>query len=147
LACDADASRAWSARVLVVVACALVATACSGSSSKPQSKPQSSALADRGAGLVQVKPCLVCHTTNGGHAAGPTFAGRAGSRVQLADGTTVVADDAYLKRSILDPGAQTVEGFPQGLMATLVPPHSITTLQADAIVAYLDTLGVTKPAK
>ena len=133
------------ARVLVLGACVLAATAC-GSSSKSSDLP-SSALANRGAGLVQVKPCLVCHTTNGGRAAGPTFAGLAGSRVQLADGTTVIADDAYLKRSILDPGAQTVEGFPKGLMATLVPPHSITTLQADAIVAYLDTLGVTKPAK
>lgn len=99
------------------------------------------ALADRGAGLVQVKPCLVCHTTNGSAAAGPTFAGLAGSRVTLADGTTVTADDAYLKRSILDPEAQTVAGFPKGLMATLVPPNSITTLQADAIVAYLDALG------
>jgi cytochrome c oxidase subunit 2 len=134
------------ARVLVALACVLPAAACGGSSSK-KSDASPSALADKGAGLVQVKPCLVCHTTNGGRAAGPTFAGLAGSRVQLADGSTVTADDEYLKRSILDPGAQTVEGYPAGLMATLVKPHSITTLQAGAIVAYLDTLGVTRPAK
>jgi cytochrome c oxidase subunit II len=104
-------------------------------------------LVAKGAGLVQVKPCLVCHTTNGGSSAGPTFAGLAGSRVMLSDGTIVTADNAYLRRSIIDPGAQTVAGFPKGLMATLVPPNSITTLQAAAIVAYLDTLGVNQPAK
>jgi cytochrome c oxidase subunit 2 len=131
------------ARLLAVVV-ALGATACGGGSS---SKPQLSSLAARGAGLVQVKPCLVCHTTNGGPAAGPTFAGLAGSRVTLADRTTVTADDAYLKRSILDPGAQTVAGFPKGLMATLVKPASVTPVQADAIVAYIDSLAGVKPAK
>jgi cytochrome c oxidase subunit II len=134
-------ARAHARAVAVVLV--LGAAACGGSSSPAQP----SSLADRGAGLVQVKPCLVCHTTNGGRAAGPTFAGLAGSRVTLADGTTVTADDAYLKRSIVDPGAQTVAGFPAGLMATLVPPRSITPLQADAIVAYIDTLAGAPPAK
>jgi cytochrome c oxidase subunit II len=130
-------------RCAVAFAFVFGVAACGGSSSKSEA----SNLADRGAGLVQVKPCLVCHTTNGGHAASPSFAGLAGSRVALADGTTVTADDAYLKRSILEPGAQTVAGFPPGLMATLVKPGTITPLQADAIVAYIDTLTAAKPAK
>jgi cytochrome c oxidase subunit 2 len=140
-------------RVALVVGAAImsagVLAGCGGggsttTASKPGTAPD---LIAKGAGLVQVKPCLVCHTTNGGSSAGPTFAGLAGSRVTLSDGTTVTADDAYLKRSIIDPGAQTVAGFPKGLMATLVPPNSITTLQAAAIVAYLETLGVDQPAK
>jgi cytochrome c oxidase subunit 2 len=136
-------ARARTRARAVAAVVALGAAACGGSSSKSQS----SSLAGRGAGLVQVKPCLVCHTTNGGPAAGPTFAGLAGSRVKLADGTTVTADDAYLERSILEPSAQTVEGFPKGLMATLVRPATVTPLQADAIVAYIDSLAGVKPAK
>ncbi len=124
----------------------LGAAACGGGSSS-KSQSQASNLAERGAGLVQAKSCVVCHTTNGGHAAGPSFAGLAGSRVALADGTTVTADDAYLKRSILEPGAQTVAGFPPGLMATIVKPGTVTPVQADALVAFLDTLGATKPTK
>jgi cytochrome c oxidase subunit II len=31
--------------------------------------------------------------------------------VKLADGTTVVADEAYLTRSMMDPQVQTVDGF------------------------------------
>ena len=132
----------------VLLAIGTVAGACGGGSSpRTQTPSPPSGLVAKGAGLVQVKPCLVCHTTNGGAAAGPTFAGLAGSRVTLSDGTTITADDAYLRRSILDPSAQTVAGFPKGLMATLVPPHSITTIQAAAIVAYLHTLAPTGPAK
>ena len=140
-------------RLVAVVAGAAFASASllsgcgDGGTTTTQPPGAASDLVAKGAGLVQVKPCLVCHTTNGGSSAGPTFAGLAGSRVTLSDGTTVTADDAYLKRSIIDPGAQTVAGFPKGLMATLVPPNSITTLQAAAIVAFLDTLGVNKPAK
>jgi mono/diheme cytochrome c family protein len=127
-----------------VVTAALAVAGCGGGGSGGDSHPatvQPSALAERGAGLVQVKPCLVCHTTDGSKGAGPTFAGLAGSTVKLANGTTVTAGDAYLKESILDPDAKTVAGFPKGLMVTLVPPHSLTPLQADAIVAYLDTLS------
>ena len=32
-------------------------------------------------------------------------------------------------------------------MATLVKPGTVTPLQADAIVAYIDTLAAAKPAK
>jgi mono/diheme cytochrome c family protein len=130
----------------LVVSGALLVAGCGGGGSHPAAV-QSSALAQRGAGLVQVKPCLVCHTTNGSAAAGPTFAGLAGSQVKLADGITVTADDAYLKESILDPEAKTVAGFPKTLMVTLVPPHSLTPLQADAIVAYLDTLPGSSSSK
>ena len=129
---------------VAVVLIVLFASACGSSSHSTTPRVPLSPLAARGAGLVQVEPCLVCHTTNGSKAAAPTFLGLAGSKVKLSDGTTVVADDAYLNRSILDPDAQTVAGFRKGLMRTLIKPDSITTIQAAAIVAYLHTLA---PAK
>ncbi|HUI47462.1 MAG TPA: c-type cytochrome [Acidimicrobiia bacterium] len=123
-----------------ILAAALAVSACGGGS-HATAPPGPPSLVEQGAGLVQAKPCLVCHTTNGGSGAGPTFAGLAGSQVKLSDGSTVTADDAYLERSILDPDAQTVAGFRKGLMSSLVPPHSLTTRQAAAIVAYIDTLA------
>jgi cytochrome c oxidase subunit 2 len=40
-----------------------------------------------------------------------------GSQVKLADGATVVADEAYLRESILNPQAKLVAGY-QPLMPT-----------------------------
>ena len=42
---------------------------------------------------------------------GPKFVGLYGSQVTLDDGSTVVADDAYIRRSITDPDAQRVAGY------------------------------------
>jgi hypothetical protein len=60
--------------------------------------------------------------------------------VTLNDGTMVVADAGYLWRSIVDPDAQTVLGYPPALMAAEVAPGSVGGADADAIVAYLQTL-------
>jgi cytochrome c oxidase subunit II len=50
--------------------------------------------------------CLTCHGSRA-----PTFAGVYGSRVKLASGDEVEADDAYLRESILQPNAKVVAGF------------------------------------
>ena len=46
---------------------------------------------------------------------GPTWFGLYGSDVELDNGTTVVADDAFIAESILDPKAKEVAGFPPRL--------------------------------
>jgi cytochrome c oxidase subunit II len=84
---------------------------------------------------------LSCHSTDGSAGTGPTWRGLAGADVRLADGRTVFADAGYLRRSILDPDADAVAGFPAGLMASAVRPGSVSEADADAIVAYLQSLG------
>ena len=56
-----------------------------------------------GAGqLLAVKNgCVGCHSIDGTPMTGPTWFGLFGSNVKLADGTTVVADEAYISESIL----------------------------------------------
>jgi cytochrome c oxidase subunit II len=54
--------------------------------------------------------CLTCHLANGS-GRGPSLVGVAGSTVHLADGRTVVADDNYLRESILNSQAKVVQGF------------------------------------
>lgn len=92
--------------------------------------------ADRGKRLVEQRGCLSCHTTDGGRGVGPTFDGLAGSEVRLSDGRTVRADRDYLLRAILEPDADTVAGFPAGVMAGAMPAP-LTEEEADAVVRYL----------
>jgi cytochrome c oxidase subunit 2 len=71
---------------------------------------------ERGATWATEFACAGCHTADGAVAAGPTWQGLYGSEEELADGSTVTVDDAYLVESILDPNAHIVAGFQPGLM-------------------------------
>jgi cytochrome c oxidase subunit 2 len=51
--------------------------------------------------------CVTCHDTG----RGPSLNGLAGSTVELADGRTVVADDTYLRESIVNSQAKIVKGY------------------------------------
>ena len=56
--------------------------------------------------------CLRCHTLDGSPHIGPTWAGLYGAAVPLATGETVLADEAYLTESMMDPLARLHAGFP-----------------------------------
>ena len=58
-------------------------------------------------------------------------------KVQLADGSTVTADDAYLRESILAPNAKIVAGF-QPLMPTF--QGQMTEEEILALTAYIKSL-------
>lgn len=92
----------------------------------------------RGRQLVSDLGCVACHATDRKRTVGPGWGGLAGHEVELADGTTVTADEAYLIRSIRQPDAQTVAGYPPHVM----PSYDALIDEADmkAIVAYLRSL-------
>ncbi|MDB5329499.1 MAG: cytochrome c oxidase, subunit [Phycisphaerales bacterium] len=77
--------------------------------------------------------CVACHS-----ARAPTMAGLYGSRVQLDDGSTTVADDAYLRESIIEPGAKVVAGYPP-----VMPSYrgQLSEEQLIDLVAYIKSLG------
>jgi cytochrome c oxidase subunit 2 len=87
--------------------------------------------------------CNVCHSVDGTKAQGPTMKGVFGSTVRLSDGTTIVADEAYMKRSILDPMAEIVDGYPPQML-----PYQgvLSDEKIDALIAYYKTLGAPAPA-
>lgn len=62
--------------------------------------------------------CAACHSLDGGSGIGPTWKGLFGSKRLLADGTTLVADEVYLRRAILDPDTDIADGFAKGIMPT-----------------------------
>jgi cytochrome c oxidase subunit 2 len=68
-------------------------------------------LAERGRDVASQRACFNCHTVDGQPHIGPTFAGLYGSSVLLSDGRTVVADEAYLTRSMMDPDVEIVASY------------------------------------
>jgi cytochrome c oxidase subunit 2 len=94
-------------------------------------KPES-----RGKALAQQSGCQGCHTVDGSALVGPTWFGLYGSQVKLSDGSTVTADDAYIKESILQPQAKIVAGFG----AQQMPAFEFTDEQIADIIAYMKTL-------
>lgn len=81
--------------------------------------------------------CVTCHSTDGSAKTGPTWKGLAGHKVELADGTTAVADEAYLRESITDPNSKVVKGY-QPVMPAF--KGLVTQKQLDALVAYIKSL-------
>lgn len=87
--------------------------------------------------VVFEKICSACHSTTPDMiVVGPSLAGvatRAGSRIEGMDA------EAYIRDSIMNPEAYTVEGFREGLMPPAVY-ESLTPQEFEAVVAYLLTL-------
>ena len=87
----------------------------------------------RGETLVAQNACTACHSVDGSALQGPTWKGLYGSQVDLADGTTVTADDAFIAESISNPQVKIVAGFETVLM----PAYQFTDGQIADIIAYL----------
>ena len=68
-------------------------------------------LADQGRNLYQQQGCFACHSIDGNPGIGPSYKGLYGSTRTFADGSSQVADEDYIKRSIYDPGSQIVAGY------------------------------------
>lgn len=79
--------------------------------------------------------CAACHNQS---RIAPPVAGRFGTPVTLDDGQTVLADEAYLRESILDPAAKVVAGYLQ-----LMPSYRdhLSDKQVDQLVTYIRSLG------
>lgn len=79
--------------------------------------------------------CVACHTETDTDLA-PTLHGIWGTDVELEDGTTLVVDEAYVRRSITDPGAQVVAGFDLRM-----PTFGLSESEVDRLVDYVRSLG------
>ncbi|MEW5939930.1 MAG: cytochrome c oxidase subunit II [Chloroflexota bacterium] len=90
-----------------------------------------------GEALVKSNGCLGCHSVNGSPLVGPTWKGLFGSQAPLSNGATVVADDAYLTESILNPSAAIVAGFES---AAAMPVYAFTQEELSYIIAFIKSL-------
>jgi cytochrome c oxidase subunit 2 len=78
--------------------------------------------------------CAACHSLTGEKGVGPSLKGLFGRNEALADGTTVMADENYIRESIVNPAAKVVNGF-----APVMPPFAGTFSdeELDALVNYI----------
>ena len=96
-------------------------------------------MAKLGEELVASQGCAACHNVTGDPGGiGPTWKGLFGHEVELANGTTATADEAYIHESIVDPLAQVVTGYQPIMPASY--GDVLTDQQIDYIVEYIKTL-------
>ena len=86
--------------------------------------------------LATKNGCIGCHSADGTPLTGPTWFGLFGNERQFTDGTSAIADEAYITQSIREPNAKTVQGFQAGVM----PPYNLTDEEIANIIAYIKTL-------
>jgi cytochrome c oxidase subunit 2 len=95
------------------------------------------AMASSGAELFDRYGCRTCHRQDTGPR-GPALDGLWGKQVKLADGKTLIADQEYIRESILNPAAKTVAGYQQ-----LMPSYrnQLTQDQVNQLIEYIRTLS------
>lgn len=94
-------------------------------------------------GLVIIKKnaCTGCHSIDGAKGIAPTFKGLFGSTRTVTIGGAdkdVVADELYIRRSVFDPPAEVVKGFPNGVMKSY--RGIVKNSELKLITEYLKTL-------
>ncbi len=90
-----------------------------------------------GLAVARRSGCTACHSvTSSGGDMGPSWVGLYHSTVALRDGSTVVADAAYLTESIKDPAAKLTAGF-----TIAMPENRLSDAEVAKIVAYIESLA------
>lgn len=95
-----------------------------------------SPLGEEGRSIANSNGCSACHGANGQGGVGPAFTGLFGNTVEFDDGSTAVADEAYLREAITDPSARRVAGYQLPM-----PTNQLSDEQVDAVVAYIRDLA------
>jgi cytochrome c oxidase subunit 2 len=91
-----------------------------------------------GRDLLAIKGCIACHSLDGSKLIGPSFQGIWGrtETVVMPDGTKrdIVVDEDYIRKSVMDPGAELVEGY-----QNLMPPQE-ALVNDDELEAIIEAL-------
>ena len=94
-------------------------------------------LEEQGKRVAMEQGCLKCHSINGDPHIAPTWLDLYQRKTQLQTGTTLIADEAYLTESMMDPRAKIVAGY-QPVMPSY--QGKLTGPDSAALVAYIKSL-------
>lgn len=108
-----------------------------GSAKKVQKASSNLPPAEVGKQLYSDKGCVACHSIDGADGVGPTWKGLFGKNRIFADGTSILADENYIKESILYPGEKILEGY-----GPVMPSYKGLLEDSDitAIIEYIKSL-------
>jgi cytochrome c551/c552 len=89
--------------------------------------------------LAVEKGCNACHSFDGSAGIGPSWKGAYGTLRMLNDGSQIIADEVYIRRSIHEPAAEVVEGFDNIMVAP-----ELSDAELNQLLQLIKELG-TKP--
>lgn len=100
--------------------------------------PALAALVERGRVLYERRGCIACHSVDPAdeYSTSTNMAGYFGSRLDIGEGVEVVADEAFIRESIVEPGKVLRPGA-----GDVMAPVQLEAEEVDAIVAYIVSLG------
>ena len=122
----------WPIVIAVLIVWSGIVAAC-GDGAEPELALSDQA--EQGRAIVETRGCAACHGADGRGVVGPSWAGLPGAMVELVDGSTVVADERYLRTAILDPAAAIRAGFELEM-----PDNDLTEAETDLVIAYIKEL-------
>jgi cytochrome c oxidase subunit 2 len=100
-------------------------------------------LAEQGQQVFEQHGCSTCHLLDQ-QGRCPNLRGLYNKPVLLADGRTVIADEAYIRESILDPNAKIAAGFEPGVMPVF--KGQISEEGIIQLIAFIKSLSPSAPA-
>jgi cytochrome c oxidase subunit II len=100
-------------------------------------------LAAQGQQIFLQNGCSTCHLFDQ-QGRCPNLRGLYNKEVELNDGRRVIADDAYIRESILDPNAKVVAGFERDIMPEF--KGQLSEENVIQLIAYIKSLSPTAPA-
>ncbi|MEA3209716.1 MAG: hypothetical protein QOE70_2773 [Chthoniobacter sp.] len=103
---------------------------------------------EEGRKLYEAMGCVACHSTDGSLAGkvGPTWRGLFGRRRDLTDGSSVKADEAYLRESILKPSAKIPKGFEKLDAGMPIYEGVLNDNQIRSLILFIQSLNEPAPA-
>lgn len=93
---------------------------------------------ERGGKWIEQYGCISCHSQDGSESVGPSWKGLFGSQVTFSDGTTVNANEEYIRDSILNPSKNIVQGFSNVMPANF--GQQLTDQQINDIIMFIKSL-------
>lgn len=93
---------------------------------------------ERGREIWATRGCNQCHTLDGTSMTGPTFLNVFGAERQFTDGTSAIADENYIRESILYPERRIVRGY-QNVMPSY--RGQLRDNDIDAVIAFMKSIS------
>lgn len=105
-----------------------------------EEKEEQPATVERGKELFQRTGCQGCHAVSASQTGktAPPVHGLFGTTQEFEDGTTTIADEAYIRESLLDPNTKMVKGYERGM-----PPFRgiLSEAEIESIILYIKSLS------